>query len=230
VTKLPIVICWAIAFGYVEAAVVEYLRAVYHPIESGGFYFPLQTIEGLRDLGQSHVRRLVIELGREASTLIMLAATGFAAGRNFREGFAHFMIAFGIWDIFYYVWLKVFLDWPQSLMTWDLLFLLPVPWVSPVIAPIIISVVMIVSGVLILHYESKGFELRTTAKDWLFLTAGGIVVVTAFCWDHRNISSGGMPESFFWSLFFFGLIVSATAFAWVLYRNVFRAQIEPPKE
>ena len=81
------------------------------------------------------MRILLVDLVREFGTMVMLAAMGLAIGRNLREWFAGFMIAFGVWDIFYYVFLKVILDWPASLWTWDLLFLLPVPWIGPVIAP-----------------------------------------------------------------------------------------------
>jgi hypothetical protein len=55
-------------------------------------------------------------------------------------------LAFGVWDIFYYVFLKVLTGWPHSLMDWDILFLLPLPWWGPVIAPVSIAVLMILWG------------------------------------------------------------------------------------
>ena len=76
----------------------------------------------------------------------MLAAAGLAIAGNFRQWLAGFMISFGVWDIFYYVFLRLLIGWPESLMTWDLLFLLPVPWVGPVIAPVLVSLSMIVAG------------------------------------------------------------------------------------
>ena len=60
----------------------------------------------------------------------MLATVGSAAGRTAVGKFAFFLFLFGVWDIFYYIWLKVFLHWPASLLTWDVLFLIPVPWVA----------------------------------------------------------------------------------------------------
>ena len=137
--KAAVVIIWGIAFGFVEASVVEYLRAIYYPISDGGFHFPIQTLAQLQSMGPEHIHRLEIEVVREFFTLVMLATIAIAAARNRRQAWAYFMIAFGVWDIFYYIWLKVLLDWPAGLMTWDLLFLLPVPWVSPVAAPVIIS-------------------------------------------------------------------------------------------
>lgn len=217
--NLPAVIVWAIAFAYVEAAVVEYLRALYYPLENGGFRFPILTLEQLEQMGEEHVRRLAIEFGRELATLVMLAALGTAAARNRHEAWAHFMIAFGVWDIFYYLWLEVFLGWPQSLMTWDLLFLLPVPWVSPVFAPVVISIALIASGVLVLHRESSGRPLEATWLDWSFVSGGGVLVILAFCWDYRNIMSGGFPNPFNWPLFFLGLALSTVAFGRVLLKN-----------
>ncbi len=204
---------FAIAFAYVEAAVVEYLRGLYGPLENGVSLFPLMTLDHLESLGPRHVKRLSIEVGREIATLVMLATVGMAAGRNHRERWAHFVLAFGVWDILYYVWLKVFLDWPESLMTWDLLFLVPVPWVSPVVVPVLVSVVMVVCGLLVLHREEGNRPVETTWPDRILLTAGGVIVVAAFCWDFRNIMAGGMPDRFNWALFLVGLGVGIAAFA-----------------
>lgn len=218
----PAVILWAVAFAYVESAVVEYLRALYYPLASGGFHFPLQTIEQLSGMGEEHWRRLIIELGRELSTLVMLAAVGLMAGKNRREAIAHFMIAFGVWDICYYLWLKLFLGWPGSIMTWDLLFLLPVPWASPVLAPVIVSAVMIVSGFAVLYSESRGIVLDTTWRDWALIVAGGVTVIVSFCWDCRNLMEGGLPNPFNWPLFIAGLAVSSITFLLVLRRSLAR--------
>ncbi|MFH0822611.1 MAG: hypothetical protein V2B18_07650 [Pseudomonadota bacterium] len=218
--KLPIVVLWAIAFAYVESAVVEYLRAIYHPLEQGGFRFPLPAVSQFEAMGAEHVKRLIIELGREISTLVMLAAVAVAVGRNFREATAHFMIAFGVWDIFFYLWLKLFLDWPDGLMTWDLLFLVPVPWVGPVLAPVIVSVIMIVVGIVVLHYESRGIALRSTWYDWGMIVCGGVTAITSFCLDADNIMNGGFPNPFNWTLFLAGLFLASTAFVIALRRNL----------
>lgn len=217
--QVPLVIIWAVAFAYVESSVVEYLRALYHPLSTGGFQFPLPTLHDLRMMGPEHERRLIIELGREFSTLIMPACVGLMAGKNARESWAHFLIAFGVWDIFYYIWLRIFIDWPQSLMTWDLLFLLPVPWVSPVTAPVLISLVMIASGITILLCESRNKPLRTRPFDWVIFTLGGVIVIVSFCWDYRVVMNGGIPLSFPWAIFLIGLIVGVQHFISVVRRN-----------
>lgn len=212
------VIVWAVAFGFVEAAVVEYLRALYSPPEMGGFQFPLKSVEELTVLGEPHVNRLFIELGREVSTLLMLVTVGAVAGRNRSEAWAYFMIAFGVWDLFYYVWLKVFLDWPESLMTWDLLFLVPLPWVSPVLAPVIVSLIMIAAGLAILRYEALSKPLTVSWRDWTLIVLGGLIIIVSFCWDYENIMNRGMPNPFNWPLFFAGLGLGAITFGLVVLR------------
>jgi hypothetical protein len=216
---MPAVIVWAIAFAFVESAVVEYLRALYYPLDRGGFQFPLLSLEDIIALGEEHRRRLVIELGREFSTLVMLATIGIAAARNCREAWAHFMIAFGVWDIFYYIWLKIFINWPSSLTTWDLLFLIPVPWISPVLAPVIISLVMILAGIVVLVCEAKGQPLDVGWLHWAAFGSGGVLVMVSFCWDYRNVMNGGLPNPFNWPVFFAGLILAASAFLAVLARH-----------
>jgi len=128
---------FAIAMAFLEAAVVEYLRQLYYP---EGFSFPLKMIP---------MNIYFVELGREAATIIMLAAIGYLAGKNFLTRFSAFIIAFGVWDIFYYVFLKLILNWPSSLFDWDILFLIPLPWIGPVLAPVIISVLLIFAGYIV---------------------------------------------------------------------------------
>lgn len=217
--RVPAVIVWAVAFAFVESAVVEYLRAIYYPLNKGGFQFPILTVEQLESFGTEHWNRLLIELGRELATLVMLATLGIAAGQNRREAWAHFMMAFGVWDLAFYFWLKVLLDWPTGLMTWDLLFLLPVPWVSPVLAPVVVSIAMIVAGLIVLRCEARGKTLVAGWKEWAAIVVGGAVVIVSFCWDYRNIMQGGLPNPFNWPLFVLGLGISSAAFFLVLIRH-----------
>ena len=212
-------VLFGMAFGYVEAAVVVYLRALYEPMRQRlepardpGRLFPLIRLDQLKAEGPQHVRRLMTELGREVATLVMLAATGLVLARNLRQWFAAFMISFGVWDIFYYVFLKLLLDWPASLFTWDILFLLPVPWVGPVLAPVLVSASMIAAGVTILYRESVWRPISFDRLDWLLILGGGLTLVAAFCWDFRNTSAGGWPHPFNWPLFILGESVGATAF------------------
>lgn len=120
---LPCITAFAVAMGFLEATVVVYLRAIYYPT---GFTFPLVSMAP---------QLVVAELLREAATLVMLLAPAALLSRNRLERFAWFCWAFAVWDLFYYVFLKVLLGWPESLLTWDVLFLLPTVWVGPVLAP-----------------------------------------------------------------------------------------------
>lgn len=109
--------------AFLESAVVVYLRAIYYP---DGNLFPMKLIEG---------RIAVTELWREAATMVMLITVAVIVSKRAIERFAWFIYAFAIWDIFYYVFLYFLLGWPQSLLTWDILFLIPVTWTGPVLAP-----------------------------------------------------------------------------------------------
>ena len=212
---------FGISFGYLEAAVVTYLRDIYEPIRRQvqpqrpkGELFPLITAQQLQDSGATNHRRLLIELGREASTLIMLASIGLAITRRPHQWVAASLIAFGVWDISFYAFLRLMIDWPQSLLTWDILFLLPVPWVGPVLAPVLVSLSMIGCG---LAAFSRPISLR--AIDWLVIIAGGLVVVVAFCWDFRNTSAGGLPNPFNWPLFATGELMGLAGFAAAVVRR-----------
>ncbi len=190
---------FAIAFALVEAAVVVYLRGLYYP---EGFVFPLKLI------AQPH---LVVELAREFSTIVMLLAVGVLAGGSRWQKFSYFMIAFGIWDIFYYVWLKVFLSWPQSLTDWDILFLIPIPWIGPVIAPIAISVLMIIAGWTIIRREEGGISFSPPSSSWVLGGIGTAVVLFTFLRDTGATLQGGVPEPFWYWLFGIGAMFYAAA-------------------
>lgn len=135
-TTILIVAVFAIAFGYVEAAVVVYLRHLFGVTQSS-IALKLLTNQLLK-----------IELIREAATIIMLLSVAQLVGKKLGSKIAFFFFAFGIWDIFYYVFLKITLGWPARLSDIDIYFLIPVPWVGPVFVPIIISFVLILCSLI----------------------------------------------------------------------------------
>ena len=143
----------------------------------------------------------------------MLAGAALIAARNLREWVAAFLICFGVWDITFYLFLKLLLQWPASLMTWDILFLLPVPWTGPVITPVLVSLSMIGSGLIVLWREHQGRPIHITGIRWALILLGGILIFAAFIWDFRNTASGGSPHSFNWFLFGMGELVGLLAFA-----------------
>src|SRR5579863_4999503 len=186
---------FGISFGYVEAAVVVYLRAIYNPIRARlhperapADLFPLITSRELANAGPENPRSLLIEIGREASTMLMLGAAALAVAGNFRQWMAAFAIAFGVWDISFYAFLKLMIHWPESLNTWDILFLIPLPWVGPVWAPVLVALTMIVCGLIALRPGG----LRGGLPLWAGVLAGAAIIVLAFVWDFRNTSAGGI--------------------------------------
>jgi hypothetical protein len=184
---------FAIAFGFLEAIVVVYLRLLYYP---EGFTFPLIL---------AHTGIYAVEIIREISTLLMLVATGMLAGKNALQRFAWFLYAFAIWDICYYAALKFFLDWPPSLLTWDVLFLIPVVWVGPVLAPLICSVIMIGFTVVVIESGSKGRAVIIRNHEWVMMAAGAFIVFYTFIRDYSFI----LIRTGFFSGVFFARIVPA---------------------
>jgi hypothetical protein len=206
---------FGISFGYVEAAVVVYLRAIYQPIRTSihadlgpNDLFPLITPQQLAATGPENTRRLAIEIVREAATMAMLASVALAVASDFHAWFAAFAVVFGVWDIAFYAFLRIMIHWPQSLTTWDILFLIPLPWVGPVWSPVVVALSMIVCGLIALQ---RG--VRARLRDAAIILAGAVIIITAFVWDFRNTSSGGMPNAFNWPLFFAGEIVGLIGFA-----------------
>ncbi|HXI03649.1 MAG TPA: hypothetical protein VNI57_10785 [Candidatus Saccharimonadales bacterium] len=197
--RLIWLVIFVAAFAWVESAVVVYLRAIYYP---GGFDFPLKLIPG---------RIAGIEVGREICTIFILWAVGHFAGRDAWERFLVFCAAFAGWDILYYVWLRVFIGWPPSLLTLDVLYLVPVPWIAPVLAPVLISVSMIAVSALLLRLKARGARLWFAPWQWVVAVAGGGVCLLSFVLDFRAVLEGRMPAPFRWEIFLAGLAMAWTA-------------------
>jgi len=109
--------------------------------------------------------------------------------QKFSSKFSYFLFTFAIWDIFYYVFLKLTLNWPQSLLTWDILFLIPVPWVGPVLAPVICSLTMILIGCSIVFKEEQGYTMTMKAWDWVLMLLGAFIIFCTFIHDYFIIVS-----------------------------------------
>jgi hypothetical protein len=144
--RFCIVVVFGIALGYFEAAVVVYLRAIFHP---DGFTFPM-TEFGITTLWK---QILFTEVGREAASMLLISSAAWLFGQNHRQRFAFFATIFAVWDITYYIWLKILIDWPSSIMDWDILFLIPTVWAGPVLAPVLISITLLIFAVIILYHS-----------------------------------------------------------------------------
>ena len=210
--KTFIGICiFGIAMAALESAVVVYLRALYYP---EGFSVAFQLMDE---------NILVVEIMREIATLVMLMTVGYLAGKNFKERLAFFLLAFAVWDIFYYGWLKVFINWPASLFEWDILFLIPFTWLGPVFAPLVCSLTMIVLA-LVLLFSHK----QISPLVWSLLSAGSVIILYTFLKDYGwliinngftsdypnllqnedflQLASGYIPGAYNWSVFWLGEI------------------------
>ena len=172
--KLITITAFAIAMGFLESAVVVYLREILYP---EGFAFPLSPIP---------VSLAVTELLREVATMVMLVTIGILAAKRFSTGFAWFIYSFAIWDIFYYIFLKLLLGWPESVMTWDVLFLIPTTWTGPVLSPVLVSITMILLAATILIHAEKGKETRLHRLEWTGLIAGSLVLIFGFVLDYSQ--------------------------------------------
>ena len=219
--RCALVMLLAIAFGYIEAAVVVYLRQIFHPT---GFTFPLASFP----LTAESRSMVIVEVGREAATLVLIFCAAYLSGHNRRQRLAYFLIIFAVWDIFYYVWLWVILGWPGSIMDWDVLFLIPFPWAGPVLAPVLVSLMMLVLAALVLYRDfydpssPKGFAeasrpiINITLWDWAVYCISGLLIITSFCLAGKYMQSADYATHFSWPVFSAGLLAACVASArWI---------------
>ncbi len=208
---------FAIAMGFMESAVVIYLRALYYP---EGFAFPLKMLTGTI---------AVTEILREAATMIMLITVAWMSVKGALERFAIFIYAFAIWDIFYYLFLYLLIGWPETFFTWDLLFLIPLPWTGPVLAPVINSLTMILLAALILRYRKYHEHFRLDFYEWMLLILGSVITIFSYTESylkflhsaysfsdifHKGFTARSslytmifIPDHYNWPMFIFGELV-----------------------
>ncbi|MFQ5896527.1 MAG: hypothetical protein ACE5JJ_12055, partial [Nitrospinota bacterium] len=200
--KLSYIFLFAVTFALVEAAVVVYLQRILYP---EGFSFPLRP----------HADPILrVELAREAATIIVLLAAALAADPRGWARFSLFMVAFGTWDILYYAWLWLFLGWPRSLMDWDILFLIPVPWVGPVLAPVLVSLALVAAGTLVFRRLEGGGRFALGPLGWTLAVLSALLVLASMVWLGPLVMAGGVPKRYPWELFFAGWLLGLAVFAW----------------
>jgi hypothetical protein len=204
-----LVVAFAVGMAWVEAATVYYLRVMVDRV------VPYQPdplpIRGI--LGQ-------VELVREAATMVMLLTVGMLAGRTWRSRLGYAAVAFGTWDILYYAFLWIISDWPASLFDWDILFLLPVPWWGPVLAPVCIALLMIVWGTLVSQRPDRAAATSLTRALWGLNWIGIALALSVFMSDSLRAVPRGLdvmrqvlPETFNWPVFSVALLLMATPLA-----------------
>jgi hypothetical protein len=173
ITKIVWVVIFGIAMAFFESAVVVYLRAIFYP---EGFKFPLEAMADYK---------IFIEVMREIASIFMLLSIAYLAGKKFWERFAYFMLSFGVWDIFYYVWLKVLLDWPSSVFEWD---------------------------IIIARSFQKGDDFRPCLISHVLAIAGAVLVLYSFMCDTEATLHQQMPKPYKYELLIIGDILFMAAF------------------
>jgi hypothetical protein len=218
-----VVVLFALAMAWMESATVLYLRTLVGRIDP----YQAMPLPPHPVLGN-------VELIRELATLLMLSTVGWLAGRDFRTRFSYTLIAFGIWDIFYYVFLAMTSPWPKSVMDWDVLFLIPLPWWGPVLAPCLIAGLMVIGGTMVTQFEGKDGTLwPSRASVWLNW-AGIALALYVFMQDAIRVAPRGedalrkmLPERFDWSLFVVSLLLMSVSLI-ELTCKVWRARGQKP--
>lgn len=188
---------WGVAFAYIEASVVVYLRKIYYP---EGFAFPVVVTD---------ISVIVIEVIREAATLVILWATANLACKRRQNVLAAFILLFGVWDIFYYVFLKLVLNWPEGFNSWDLLFLIPLPWTGPVWAPVVVSLGLVYAGAAVLLRDARGgTAVFSVGFVWLEVLAAMLIILSFLIPGYAVVEQrvpGHFPDYLFWAGFLTGL-------------------------
>jgi hypothetical protein len=217
---LAVVAVYAIAMAYVESAAVLYLRTIYGGVDPVGPRHP--PFDPLPDF-------VWIEIGREAATMVMLAAVACLAGRSPVARVGAFGVAMGLWDIFYYVFLWLFSGWPGSPMAPDVLFLLPLPWWGPVLAPVLIAVLIVAAGSGAVARELGDRVPRPHRSDVAAIAIGTLICLLAFMSSAIAALPGGIEAAynarggpFPWPLF----LVGAGLGAYGLLRPLLRSSVE----
>jgi hypothetical protein len=224
-----VVVVFAIAMAWVEAATVYYLRVMVNRVNP----YQANPLPMHGGLGQ-------VELVREVATLVMLATLGMLAGRTRRAQVGYAAIAFGVWDIFYYVFLRLIGDWPKSLFDWDILFLLPVPWWGPVLAPVSIALLLVVGGTLATQSAGTGPPTPLTRTLWRLHGLGIALALYVFMADSLRALNHGLdsmtsvlPTAFNWPMFCVAVTLMAapmTQIPWRVRRPRPDARAEAPSQ
>jgi hypothetical protein len=197
---------FAIAFGWIEGCVVVYLREVYlkeAATGASGLQLPITAVA----LPLWTVR---VELVRETCTMVVLASVGWLASRRTAGRWGAFLIGFGVWDLMYYVTLWLLLGWPESLATWDILFLIPVPWVAPVWAPVVVASTFVATGSWLLLTDERTRSWR--AGDLAGIAAGAAIIVGSFLVESRAAVEHYVPERYAWWIYWPGFLLAVGAF------------------
>ncbi len=173
--KLILLSIFSISMAFMESAVAIYLRKLYYPSAD---IFPIRAMD---------FNIVCIEILREGATLIMLICAGIFCGRTRFLSIAYSIFAFGIWDIFYYVFLKILISWPESFLSWDILFLIPVTWIGPVITPVLVSFFLITLSCFMILMDANRYRTEFTPTEKTLLITGTVLILYSYTFDMTKI-------------------------------------------
>jgi hypothetical protein len=197
---------FAVAFGWIEGCVVVYLREMFlkgAATGASGLHVPITDVE----LPQWTVR---LELIREACTMLVLASVASLTTTRTAGRWGAFLIGFGVWDLMYYLTLWLVLGWPESLSTWDILFLIPVPWVAPVWAPVVVASGFVAFGSWLFFTDERTRQWRI--DDALAVVLGAVIIVGSFLVETRAAAEHYVPDHYAWWIFWPGVLLSIFGF------------------
>jgi len=217
-TTAIVIIAFGIAMGYLEAVVVVYLRAALGLVE-------FTTVPVLEPAEFDAFAGM--EIARELATLVMIAAVGWLAGRSWVERLAWSAVLFGAWDIVYYVGLWVTIGWPPALDSWDLLFLIPMPWVGPVWAPMVVSATLIGFGLAAANRLRAGRTVDIGRLEMALAVTGGALVILSFLPDAGRVLDGDASPWSGWLVFWLGMGLAVVAAVMALSGEARRATAPP---
>ncbi len=189
---------FAAAMAFVEAAVVVYLRAVI----GAGPLFPMKELPPLL---------LSVEIGREVATLVMLVSVALLSARGGARRMGAFLLLFSVWDVLFYAWLRIAIGWPAGVNDWDILFLIPLPWVGPVWSALLICAGMAVFAVLFLRMPKEA-PFSPGLWGWVCGIVGAAVVVASYILEWKKIEYGqGVPTDFSLGPYLAGVVLLGAA-------------------
>jgi len=213
------VVLFGTAMAWMESATVVYLRMLVDRVNP----YQVRPLPLHPELGNT-------EVIRELATLLMLFAVGWLAGRNWRTRLSYSLIAFGVWDILYYVFLAVIVGWPKSVFDWDVLFLIPLPWWGPVLAPALIALMMILGGTIVTQLPGALWPRRRAI--WIG-TIGITVALLVFMETAIRSLPGGepavrttLPTRFNWPCFVLACALMSTVILDLIWQKTSTAQTE----
>jgi len=205
--KLSYLTLFAISFAFVIGVTVYYFRLHFYAPQ---FSFPINWKEGLP---------FYTLFGRQLASLMVIFLLAWLSGKNLKQKIAAFLYVFGVWDIFYYLSLYIICRWPNSFLTNDLLFVIPLPWTGPVLAPMVVSLVLISLGVTLFFLDKKSMQLNSPFILWVFEIVSGGFIVLSFLWNFQAVYQGEVPTPFPWFLFISGLILGIGSFGYSVLRT-----------